>query len=332
MIDENKYQEDIQKEFDRMTSDEKEPIKDLGKVNLTKNSNKEIIENDLEIKRLNDTMGYYSIDLNLLPSKGKFYQDNFRIMIRACRVTEIREFSSVDERNLIDVIDKTNYILQNCTQVYSGKIKTSYKDILQMDKLYLLLMIRELTFTTAKLQLPITPSMCPTYNCTPQSSIEFRLNEVKIETKSDETLDKYYNDEKRCYSFITKSYGTIDMYCPTIGVQTAVANWQAKQLQDNKNYDKSLISMIMFFSRDWRLLSDKTIFSTATEFESWDVNKFSLIFNLAQKIDSCSEPELITKCKTCGEDMRIPLGFQWKSFRELIIPDVSDTGLETELV
>jgi len=331
MTENEKYQEDVQKEFERMSSTQTKPVSDLGKVNTTKNSNKEIIDNSPEIKKLNETMGFYSIDLNILPSKGRGYADDFRIMIRACRVTEIREFSSVDERNLIDVIDKTNYILQSCTQVYRGNTKMSYKDILQMDKLYILLMIRELTFTSARLQLPITASMCPTYNCTPQNSIDFRLNEVKIETKSDETLDKYYNPDKKCYSFQTRSYGVIDMYYPTIGVQTAVANWQAKQMQDNKSYDKSLISMIMFFSRDWRVLSDKAIFNIATEFEAWDVSKFSLIFNLAQKIDECSEPELITKCKTCGEDMRVPLGFQWKSFRELLIPDVS-AGPEEELI
>jgi hypothetical protein len=50
--------------------------------------------------------GYKNIPISMLPSKGIFYPSDWYVTIRSATVGEIRHFSTVDEFDDIDVIDK----------------------------------------------------------------------------------------------------------------------------------------------------------------------------------------------------------------------------------
>ena len=319
MSDKN-YKDSVKEEFDNMKKND-----NLGKVDLTEGSLLNSLKDDKDMQKLNSTMGYNTIELNSLPSKGRYYSDNFQIKIRAARVTEIREFSAVDENNPIDVNEKLNYILYNCAIVYYGSTIGSPKDICNMDKLHIILLIRELTFSHANLELPLPQDICSTYGCEQEESISFRLNAAKFETKYSEILEKVYSPEDKFFKFVTKGGDVIIMRPPTVGVHAALFNYRANLERNGKKYDKALISLVNYFAEDWRGLDDKKIFEMATTFDGWGAEKYAAIFNWAMEIDKCSIPELITTCKKCGGEIRVPLNFQFGT-REIFVPKISSSS------
>ena len=56
----------------------------------------------------------------------------------------------MEERDYLNVDDKLNYILEQCCKVYMpnkiSKGVTTYKDLFEYDRIYLILAIKELTF------------------------------------------------------------------------------------------------------------------------------------------------------------------------------------------
>ena len=81
------------------------------------------------------------IPLENLPSKGLFYADNTEIAIRSATTFEIRHWSTIDEDDQNDVNDQLNFILEKCAriQITKSSIALSWEDILEIDKLYIIL-------------------------------------------------------------------------------------------------------------------------------------------------------------------------------------------------
>ena len=112
---------------------------DLGKVDMSRFQPAEAKEADFHL-------GYHNIKVDTLPSGGMFYVKDAEISIRSAKVAEIRHFSTMDETNILDVDDKLNAILESCLRITSKKKRLSFKDILEEDRFYLILAIRDLTF------------------------------------------------------------------------------------------------------------------------------------------------------------------------------------------
>lgn len=334
------YEEDLMKEFNA-TGDigssesptlnvypkqiEHEPVKDLGKVkNPTgrfNNISKEELDNDPDIQRMNALVNFVRIPLESFPSMGRFYSDDFSVHIRAARVGEIREYSMMDESNPNDIIDKMNYMLASCTKVLFGNMPGSYKDILDHDRFYLIKRIQELTFKNGEtaINIPVPDGACKTPGCKPQASVKLTSDMIE-RAELDDTLEQYYDDVNKCYSIRTKHYGVIQMAPPTIGVTTIVRDWAVSRAQNQKHWDQSLVQMIPFFRREWRQFRDKDVFDMATEFENWDIDKYTLIYRLIEKMNTSvgMSPNIHVRCESCGGDIEVPVMFQ----------DVSDDGKE----
>ncbi len=176
------YEEDVLREFEEsqkgIDTNNVSMTTDLGKVKFS--SDEEIINNDPNIKRINDFIGYHNVPLECLPSEGRYYPDNTRISIRAARVGEIREFSTIDEKDPKDVTDKMTYILSQCVKLYYGNTPGSYKDIITADRIVLILKIRELTFVDggSNIKIPVPSGACKTVGCHPQKTIDFNTNSL----------------------------------------------------------------------------------------------------------------------------------------------------------
>ena len=225
------YDEQIRKEFES-TQEEVETndsVKDLGRVNLN-----QTLE-DPEIKRIKDSMDYVNIPLDTLPSGGRFYPEGTRVLIRAARVGEIREFSIINEEDPKDIRDKMTYIVSQCTKVYYGNSLGHYKDLLEDDRIVLVFKIRELTFVDGQssIKIPVPEGACQTPGCHPQSEVYFDSSKLEF-LKPSEKLEKYYDPAERCYNVQTKRFGTIKLYPPTIGVTTVIADWIREQQLENK--------------------------------------------------------------------------------------------------
>lgn len=323
-ISEDNYEEQVRKEFEttQEKSEETNVVKDLGRVQL----NKDIDDSDLD--RIKSSMDYVNIPLDTLPSGGRFYPEGTRILIRAARVGEIREFSIINEEDPKDIRDKMTYIVSQCTKVYYGNTPGHYKDILEDDRIVLVFKIRELTFTDARqsIKIPVPEGSCQTPGCHPQETVEFDSSKLEFLQLS-EKLEKYYDPVERCYNIQTKSFGTIKLYPPTIGVTSIIADWIREQQREDKKIDAALADILPYTIKDWRTFSSKQVFSKITEMAGWPTEKFALVLRLKDEITVGIEFEIKERCAQCGGELTIPVSFP-EGFRSLFVPTISDLGDE----
>lgn len=318
------YEEQVRKEFETTQgqSEETNVVKDLGRVQL----NKDIDDSDLD--RIKSSMDYVNIPLDTLPSGGRFYPEGTRILIRAARVGEIREFSIINEEDPKDIRDKMTYIVSQCTKVYYGNTPGHYKDILEDDRIVLVFKIRELTFTDARqsIKIPVPEGSCQTPGCHPQETVDFDSSKLEFLQPS-EKLEKYYDPVERCYNIQTKSFGTIKLYPPTIGVTSVIADWIREQQREDKKIDAALADILPYIIKDWRTFSSKQVFSKITEMAGWPTEKFALVLRLKDEITVGIEFEIKERCAQCGGELTIPVSFP-EGFRSLFVPTISDLGDE----
>lgn len=338
------HEDDIMREFSEMESaplgttvPQREPVTDLGSVKMPTigHIDPAELEKDPEIRKMEQLTNYVPLEMESMPTQGRFYAKNVRIYIRAARVGEVREYSMMDETNPNDVIEKMNYILASCSKVMFGNNQGSYKDIMDHDRFYVLMRIRELTFVNGEtsISIPVPAGACKTPGCKHPSTITLR-SEMLERPDPDPLLEKYYDEDSRCYSIRTKHYGVIQIAPPTVGVVNIVKDWAINRTQNNKQWDQSIIQMIPFFRREWRQLDDKAIFNLATEYEGWPMEKFTLIYRFIEKLNASvgMSPNIHAVCEACGGVMEIPVTFQAESddgtvtggFKQLFVQNISD--------
>mgnify|MGYP003636221422 CR=1 FL=1 len=325
------HEENIKKEFAQAempenveaTETPSSVVQDLGKVDTNRQFDK-VTSDDPEIIRLNAMVGFTKLDLNSFPSKGKFYRDDFELHIRPAKVAEVRAFSTIDENNLMEVDEGLNNLVISCTKVTYGSQRGSYRDILEEDRIYLILSIRELTFKSGEhtLMMPVSSRSCKSSTCNAQDSVELRTNNLQFNSVV-EKFEKYYDAGERCYSIATKNYGVIHMAPPTIGVMRAITDYIRDKEEKNQNWDKSTLAILPYLQREWRGWNDKDIFAKITSFQGWDSTKYTIVYRLAEDMKVGVKPEMVFPCKTCSEEVTVPLTFPGGIKSLFLIPDIS---------
>ena len=315
------HEENIMKEFEE--SEGLDKVTNLGKVEPKTVRNK-LTADDPEVKRINEITGHQRIDLSLLPSGGKFYRSDFELFIRAARVGEIREFSTVNEQDIKDVDDKLNGIVSNCTRIMYGSQRGSYKDILEEDRVFVILSIKELTFKNGeqKLMMPVTKKSCKNSSCKSQESVELKTEILQFE-KVEDTVERYYDYENKCYNIQTKSQGNIIMAPPTIGVMRAITDFAREKEQSGKPWDKSMLAVLPYVQREWRGFDEKEVFAAMTELQGWNTTKYSIVYRLAEQMKVGVKTEMKFPCKSCGDEVTVPLNFPGGIKSLFLIQDIS---------
>lgn len=268
----------------------------LGKVNMDRFK-------PAEAQEANLALGYHSIDVVNMPSGGMFYPNDIKINIRSANVSEIRHFSSIDETNVFDADEKLNYILEACSQITSSKKRLSYKDILEEDRFYLILSIRDLTFPEPESNLTV-------------DHVDKKGDKHQIEIKKEyftyfkvpETLDKYYDEEAKSFLIETKSFGTIEMRPPTIGIMQKMTAYIQDRQEKKEKIDQSVLQVMPYMVKDWRGFNDKDIFKFEVEMNGWSGKKFSLIYKLAEEMKVGVKPDMSVQIGDDWED--VPIGFR----------------------
>ena len=120
----------------------------LGKVNMERFTGERAEDADFHL-------GYHTIPLLSLPSGGMFYPEGTQLSIRSAKVAEVRHFSTIDETNVLDIDEKLNTIVDSCTRITCTSKRLSYKDLLEEDRFYVILSIRDLTFPEPESNLKI---------------------------------------------------------------------------------------------------------------------------------------------------------------------------------
>jgi uncharacterized metal-binding protein YceD (DUF177 family) len=276
--------------------------KSLGKVIPRTLKDRESTDEQIEFQK---TLGYTDLLLENLPSTGRFYPIGTKISIRPANVREIRHFSTMEELNPFDVDDKLNSLLIACSRIDLGNKKGSFKDLLEEDRIYIILSIKEMTFKQGENKLTLR-GKCS--RCETENAYELKTNNLQYYDE-DETIGKYYDENERCYVFRTKESGVIKMVPPLIGVMKTVTDYIREKEEKKEAWDKSFMQILPYIVKDWRNFDSKSIFNYEVDFQGWNIKKFNLIFSLAEKMKVGVKEELKHPCANCGEEVTIPISF-----------------------
>ena len=245
---------------------------------------------------------FFNFDIRELPC-GEFYPQGSMFMIRPAQVREIQASSMVDDNNFYDIVEKMNDMLQACVRVKyaDGKIG-SFLDVRDQDRLFLIFLIRELTFQQGNTL--NAPSKCP--SCGTELQVELK-RENFVFHEIDVKLEKFYNRNTGSYHFKTVNGKTFELTPPNIGLQKAFTDYIIKENNEKRNPNLSFLKIIPFMLAGRTSITYDGIKSKLKEFEDMDSVSFQFL-NAAVGKMTFGIKELKKTC-TCGEEVHTEMQF-----------------------
>lgn len=268
-------------------------------------------------EKSDNILGWHDVNLADLPSKGKFYPADLRLQIRSAKAAEIRHFSTMDENNYLDMEEKLNSIIESCCKLETSTKRLSHKDVLEEDRIVLLLKVRDLTFPEPENKIILKGKMEES-----NKAVEIELStRYLIPNVVPEEIEKYYSDRERTYVIKTRSAGEVRMHPPTIGVMQEVTKYLKDRQEKGVEFDKAFVQILPYIVDDWRTLNLKKIFELEIDYKGWDEKKFMVIYRLAERMKVGVETSLEKEID--GEIAKAPLDFPGGIKSLFIISDLA---------
>lgn len=278
-----------------------------------------IEEPKIDSNRATD-LQFFNFDVKELPC-GQFYPTGTIIMIKAAQVKEIQSYSMVDDNNFHDIIEKMNDMLQSCIRVkYSDDKIASYLDVKDQDRLYLIFLIRELTFQQGNL-------LTVTKRCSCGTDVQIELKrENFVFHEVDETLDKYFSTSTRNYHFSIVNGKEFELTPPNIGLQKAFTDYILRENAEKRTPNLSFLKIIPFMLPGRVSITYDGIKSKLKEFEQIDDISFQFLNAAVSKMTFGIE-ELKKKC-SCGEEVHTEMQFPNGASSIFVIPNAFEAYIK----
>ena len=310
MIDETK---DYLENFLSDDSNNKNDFQSLKKdVNEIKNT----------LKNNSDSSDYLNVDLNDLPC-GRFYKKGTSIKIKAAKVADIQAYSAIDENNFVDVVEKMNEMLSKCVKyISSNGTQGSYKNIKDGDRLFLIFMIRELTFQNGNNL--VKEATCE--SCKTEAKIPFRATKNQHSEKTfvyheiDELLENIFNEDTGCYELIIDDV-MWRLAPPTIGIVEIFFGDMKDKTINKKNLNLAFLKIIPYLLYDRDTITTEGILQKEKEFSKLDLDTFTLLDQLVDKM-TFGIKGLKTICTECGSEVHTEMTFPDGPKAIFVIPNL----------
>jgi hypothetical protein len=284
----------------------------------------EVDDDDLNYND-SDLLNYLSVDLNALPA-GIFYKAGTKIMIRAAEVSEVQAYSAIVNENLVDVTEKMNEMLSRCVRVkFANGMVGSYKDIRDNDRIYLIFMIRELTFQK---NINLAKDVkCD--ECEHEFKIQYRVTPTKEYPKTfvnfdikDEMKPNFDANEK---AFVFNVNGKIwKLAPPTISLQEDFFEYIKKEVEEKRKPNVAFMKIIPYTLVHLRKISEDGIKAKEKEFkEMKDMDEFQFLNQAVAKMEFGIK-ELCTVCPSCGLEVHSDFTFPEGAANIFTIPNIFD--------
>jgi hypothetical protein len=257
------------------------------------------------ISKPND-LGWKNIPLENLPSKGKFYVDNFSLAIKSATVAEIRHWSTIDETDMLSIDDQLNYILERCADVQIDGESVSWKEILEIDRFFIIFKIQELTFPNGENQLPHRFEC----DCTePKFSEKLPIESSMLNVFAfPSELDAFYSETERAYVVKSEKLNTeFNLFMPTLGTMNSLKDIIIELTAKGIAIDKAFVKIVPYLVGNWESLTTEAYSVLNQESLSWNIPKFTFISKFADEIQKSKRQLLKAECPKCGSkiDSRI---------------------------
>lgn len=244
-------------------------------------------------------IGWDKVKLADLPTQGLFYPEGTEIIIKSATAAEIRHWSSLNEDDLSALDDMLNYVIERCVSIKFPNQASSWRDIKEVDRFYLLLAVRERTFYKGENKLQVKVS----------ETEKLDVSKDMIDYISfDERIMKYYDPEKRCIILKWKNGKTTNVYLPSVGVTNWLKNYITRKSQMQESFDQDFLNFAPFIIPDWRGLNDATYQQFIEESLKWSNTEISMLTKIREIFADTINPVIRYKDEQGGE-REIPLNF-----------------------
>ena len=289
---------------DKEMSEEDYLKKHLGDLDNPKN----VMNNDIPFvaqPKVDNTrttdLQFFNFDIKELPC-GEFYPSGTVFMVRPAQVREIQAYSMVDDNNFYDIVEKMNDILQSCVRVKypDGKVG-SYIEVKDQDRLFLVFLIRELTFQQGN-------SLTVNSKCSCGQDVQMELKRDNFSFHEiDEKLERYFSASTRTYHFSTINGREFELTPPNIGLQKSFTEYILKESNEKRTPNLSFLKIIPFMLAGRTSVTYEGIKAKLKEFEEIDDISFQFL-NAAVGKMTFGIKELKKKC-SCGEEVHTDMQF-----------------------
>lgn len=250
-------------------------------------------------------MGFVDIPIEDLPSGGIFYPQGTKIKIRAASGGDIRHWSMMNETELSQIDDALNYIIQRCVTITfppEAGVIAQWKDLKEIDRFYLILAIRDFTFTDGHNELKIAINE--------NDNVVVKKDNISFIDLNQKVLD-HYDATKRCFIFKAKtpSIGNINIYMPSVGVTQWLKSYIEKKSRAQEAFDQDFITVAPMLISDFRKLNDKSYSDLIYKTMSYGIWEWSLISKMKSILEQAITPKM-TYTDESGAEQETPLNFR----------------------
>ena len=179
--------------------------------------------------------GWIPVDREQMGLRSYFYPQEWEFRIRPATVEAIRNWSNMDDSNVLVMDTVLNEVLKACLSIITPQGQIPWSNVNSWDRLYFLLLIREYTFINGESKLNYSDD-CP--EC--DNPVEFELTSNSLlYDYPDEDIIKYYDIEQRCWMIDPEEFDVheqpIKLYLPTLDKDEAIKTWYVDRLQNQPN-------------------------------------------------------------------------------------------------
>lgn len=259
--------------------------------------------------------GWIELDRAEFEERSQFYPSDWKFFIRPATVEDIKNWSSVDETRLDQVNNVFNEIIKSCVKITSDTGNVSWGKICSWDRFWLLLKIREYTFTTGENKIAYDDE-CP--NCDQPLKFELSSNNLVFEMPDQDIINQYWDPENRVWSIDPAEYDVngpvIKFYTPTLEKDAAIFDWALRVTRENENKRpkdtllKFLPWMVQRISRDEKV-TEKFIKDAEGVYRMWGMDMFNLADQILRNIAVIPNERLRAICPHCGEEVETKVRF-----------------------
>lgn len=302
-------QEELLKEIEQRQHPEDvahvEPEKQENKLDQTREKVRDFIEKqEHRSDHIQEQHGLSLVEIlpDELPSY-RYYPKGTKIYLKSPTLGEIIDFSHINPSSVSDIRRKMDMLLERCVVVVlpSGK-RVGHYYIKEPDRVYLVLILRELTFPEGQYY----TQKCQCSQC--GESTDVPLIRKYINNKQlDPEIEEYFIEEISAYEFPTIKEENLTLGIPTIGLQSQMnQKWETLSEEDKGDSVLAEFFRIIPYIVYDRVLIDDDVFDELKQvFDDLENDTYAFLNEVSKKIRPGIK-SLSWKCK-CGssEETRV---------------------------
>lgn len=266
----------------------------------------------------NFDIGWYEVPMDSLPTQGLFYPEGSRLLIKPANVSIIRHFSTVDDTNPLELNDAFDYILENLVRFNVPDMPPSYKNLKDIDKLSVILHVRDATFKNGESKI-VSSISCSCGNIDEKT---LKWSDFEFFTFNKELM-KYYNPEAKIFQvkFNDPMQSDVGLTLPSIGMRSFIQKYVTTKIRQKKTYDKAFANISPYIMDNWMSINETMYESQVDDSLTWTTSQFAAFVRIVDLIKKSTVSRIKHKCSKCGAEVTAPSSFRG-GIKSLFIPDL----------